>query len=210
MYTRQCKSVFLGVITDVPMHFLVFPIEITHYRGIKRSVVRSSVQTCKLVCTHTQLRLQKTCMTDYCFTSFHFDVRVHMFMYCTCALQYAVWYWPANVISLDYQLVLNYSFVYIIIIVLCAVFIHSLNSCTFCCSLLFVRMRVNSQAGWLHRIMSTSDPSASRWVQCLHTHHWTPDPTVTRYFNGKTKKCMGTSVMTPSNATELALTSVQK
>ena len=40
---------------------------------------------------------------------------------------------------------------------------------------------------------------ASRWVQCLHTrsHHWTPDPTVARYFNGKTKKCM-----TPSN-TEL-------
>ena len=36
----------------------------------------------------------------------------------------------------------------------------------------------------------------------------TPDPTVTRYFNGKTKKCMGTSVMTPSN-TEL-MTSVQK
>ena len=42
------------------------------------------------------------------------------------------------------------------------------------------------------------------WVQCLHTrsHHWTPDPTVTRYFNGKTKKCMGTSMMTP-NHTEL-------
>ena len=29
-----------------------------------------------------------------------------------------------------------------------------------------------------------------------------PDPTVTRYFNGQTKKCMGTSVMTPRN-TEL-------
>ena len=39
-------------------------------------------------------------------------VGTHMFMYCRCTLQYAVWYWPANVISLDYQLVLNYSFVY--------------------------------------------------------------------------------------------------
>ena len=49
LYTRQCNLVLLGVITNVPMHFLVFPVEMTCYRGIRPSVVKSSVQTCKLV-----------------------------------------------------------------------------------------------------------------------------------------------------------------
>ena len=47
-------------------------------------------------------------------------------------------------LSLDYQLVLNYSFGCIF----CAVFIHSLNSRMLCCALLFVHTRMYSRAGW--------------------------------------------------------------
>ena len=42
------------------MHFLVFIIEITCYHGIRGSVVRSSVPTCKLACARTQQCLRKT------------------------------------------------------------------------------------------------------------------------------------------------------
>ena len=49
-YTLQCNSVFFGVITDVPMHFLVFPIEMTCYRGIRRLVASFKVQNKSYKC----------------------------------------------------------------------------------------------------------------------------------------------------------------
>ena len=92
-----------GVITDVPMHFLVFPIEMTCYREIRRSVVRSSVQTCQLVCARaTQQRLRKTCMTDPLFS--WVSTLTYMYM-CTYMFMFHVHcstpcdYWPANVKS---------------------------------------------------------------------------------------------------------------
>ena len=99
-------------------------------------------------------------MTDYCFTSFHFDVhvRVHMFMYCTCTLQYVVWYWPANVISLDYQLVLNYLFMYIML--MCC--IYSFIKQPYALLLFAICAHVREFTSWIVR------PSA----QIEHTQTW--------------------------------------
>ena len=55
-------------------------------------MVRSSVQTCKLVWARTH---NSTSEKHDCFMSFHFDVRVHT---------------GQLMLSLDYQLVLNYLF----------------------------------------------------------------------------------------------------
>ena len=94
LYTRQCNSVLLGLITDIPMHF---PIEMTCYRGIRRSVVRSNVHKCKLVLrAHTTVP-PKACMTDNCFMSFNFYLRVQDTCSCTCT-QYSTFQlqctWP--------------------------------------------------------------------------------------------------------------------
>ena len=84
-------------------------------------------------------------------------------------------------LSLDYQLVLNYSFVYITLIVFCVVFIHLLNSRMLCylCACACIHKLAAPYVYRLSVMLSAMLISSPTW-----SHHWMPDPTVPCHFNG--------------------------